>query len=270
MKRKKLLIILLTVLVFLSGAVLGVTSVYRIDEVVIEAHTISASAEEEAAVLKTRLLAAYKKQFTPSAKSDQAYAIVEDFPYFRITAVKKSYPNRLIVCVQEDEEVYAVAKTDETGATGEYYILNKEGTVLAIRQDYRNRADGGNNVLLTGLRVTGEKGETLTGDEGLSYLFPVCAKMDEQLQGIRRNIVSVEKMQGGTLDTARLKITTYEGVKIYINLPHVNTDEKATTAMETYFAITDDQRTRGVIAVTEVGGEVKAQYWDKDVFEEIA
>ncbi len=270
MKRKKLLIILLTVLVFLSSAVLGITSVYRIDEVVVEAQTISATAEEEAAALQTRLLAAYKKRFTPSAKADQAYAVVEDFPYFRITAVEKSYPNRLIVRVQEDDEVYAVAQTDEEGATGQYYILNREGTVLAIRENYYNRADGAQNVLLMGLNATGAKGETLTGDEGLSYLFPVCARLDEQLQGIRRNIVSVEKIQLGSLDTARLKITTYEGVKIYVNLPHQNTDEKATAAMDAYFALQDAQRTRGAIIVTEVEGVVKAQYWEKDVFDTAA
>ena len=47
MKIKNVLIIVLTVLVFLSGAVLGVSAVYRIDEVRVEAYTISEDAKTE-------------------------------------------------------------------------------------------------------------------------------------------------------------------------------------------------------------------------------
>ena len=68
MKGKKWLIIMLTVLVFLSGAVLGISSVYRIDEVLVDAKTISIEAEEEAVILQSRLTETYKKRFTTSAK----------------------------------------------------------------------------------------------------------------------------------------------------------------------------------------------------------
>ncbi len=267
MKAKKIWIILLTVLVFLSSAVLGVSSVYRIDEVTVVKSTISSAADAEAEELRTRLLAAYEKQFSPSAKADEAYAIVEDFPYFRITAVEKAYPNRLIVHVAEDDEVYAVP---DVGGSGNYYILNKEGTVLGIRQDYNNRSDEtgrAKNVLLLGLNVTGNKGEALGGDDALSYLFSVCAKVDERLQGIRRNVVSVEKVQnGGSLETVTLKLVTYEGVTIYIHTPSEKTEEKATVAIEKYFSLEDGERTRGMIAVMEVDGVVSALYDDKDLF----
>ncbi len=269
MKRKKWLIILLTVLVFLSSTVLGVSSVYRIDEVLVEAKTISSFAEEEAEDLQERLLDAYKKQFTPFAKEEEAYAVVEDFPYFRITKIEKSYPNRIIVRVTEDDEVYAVADGNEEG---KYCILNKEGTVLGVREDYANRSDAtgkAQNVLIKGVSVSGKKGETLTGDDELSYLFNVCAKMDDLLNGIRRNIVSVEKIrQGSSEKTVTLKLTTYEGVCIYIQNPSEKAEEKATAAVEAYLTLADGERTRGMIAVTEVEGAVKALYSDKDVFEE--
>ncbi len=270
MKGKKWLIILLTVLVFLSGTVLGVSSVYRIDDVLVEAKTISQEAEREAVVLQKRLAEAYEKKFTPFAKEQEAYAIVEEFPYFIITSIERAYPDRLIVHVKEDEEVYALSCNDESG---NYYILNREGVVLGIRDNYSNRSDetgASKNVLLKGLSVTGEKGEKISGDESLSYLLSFCAKADERLQGIRRNIVTVEKIQKGvSADTVTLKLTTLEGVVIYVNTPSERAEEKAVAAVDCYLSLADGQRTRGMIAVAEVNGEIKAVHSDKDVFDKI-
>ncbi len=267
MKGKKWLIILLTVLVFLSGAVLGVSSVYRIDDVLVESKTLSKEAEVEAIALQKRLAEAYHKKFTPFAKEDAAYDVVEEFPYFIITSVEKAYPDRLIVHVQEDEEVYAVACADGVN----YYIINREGTVLGIRDNYSNRSDEtgeAKNVLLTGLTVTGEKGEKVTGDDSLSYMFAFCSKADEALQGIRRNIKSVEKIQRGvSANTVTLKLTTLEGVAIYVDTPSQRAEEKAVAAINAYLSLSDGERTRGMIAVAEVDGAIKAVHSDKDVFD---
>ena len=47
-----------------------------------------------------------------------------------------------------------------------------------------------------------EKGEKVTGDSTFSYLFDFCAKADEMLQGIRRNILTIEKIrEGSSADT---------------------------------------------------------------------
>ncbi len=270
MKGKKWLVILLTVLVFLSSTVLGVSSVYRIDAVLVDAKTISSFAEGEAVALQKRLVEVYDKQSTLFAKTDEAYAVVEDFPYFRITKVEKSYPNRLIVHVTEDDEVYAVADTVNEGT---YYILNKEGTILGVRDNYNNRSDTtgqSRNVLIKGITPSGKKGETLSGDDTLTDLFAVCKKVDELLQGIRRNILSVEKMQAsGSGSTVTLKFTTYEGVIIYIRSPKEQGVEKASVAIRAYLALDDAERTRGMLAVTNVQGEAKAVYSDKDVFDEM-
>lgn len=268
MKGKKWLIILLTVLVFLSGAVLGFSSVYRIDDVLVDSKTVSKEAEEEAIALQKRLTEAYKKKITPFAKEDLAYEIIEEFPYFIITSIEKAYPDRLIVHVQEDDEVYAIPCGDETG---NYYILNREGTVLGIRDNYNNRSDEtgkAKNVLLLGLTVTGEKGTKIAGDEALAYLLAFCTKADECLQGIRRNIVTVEKIQKGvSADTVTLKLVTVEGVVIYVDTPSQRAEEKALAAMEKYLSLLDGERTRGMIAVAEVDGEIKAVHSDKDVFD---
>lgn len=268
MKIKNVLIIVLTVLVFLSGAVLGVSAVYRIDEVRVEAYTISEDAKTEKLQLQQQLLAAYEKQSTFLADDTAARAVLEDFPYFRLLTFKRSYPNRIVVEVTEDAEVYAVACDGEQSA---YYILNAEGTVLGIREDYANRSDEtglGKNVLLSGVTVFGEKGKPLSGNGSLSYLFTFCKRADELLQGIRRNIISVEVRRGGSSEeTVMLKLTTCEGVNIYVNNPSQNAIEKAEKAINAYMGLGVGQRTRGMLTVTEVNGEIRAVYSDKDILD---
>ncbi len=276
MKAKKFLVILLTVLVFLSGAMLGFATVYRVDEVLVDALTISEEAETEAEELKARLLAAYEKQSIFSAEAAPAEVIVEDFPYFRIQKFEKAYPNRIVVQVTEDAEVYAIANE-----AGGYYILGVDGTVLGIRDEYYNRSDEtgmSNNLLVTGVTVSGEKGQKITGDESVSYLLAFCQKADALLNGIRRNISAIELKRGGSSEeTVTLKLSTFEGVTIYINNPSEQTERKAEIAINKYLGagndgLSDLERTCGMLLVTvsELTGEVQATYHDKDIIADAA
>ena len=54
MKKKNFLIIILTVLVFLSAAVLGVATVYRVSEVTVDVATVSKAAQAEAQANKVK------------------------------------------------------------------------------------------------------------------------------------------------------------------------------------------------------------------------
>ena len=271
MKAKKFLVILLTSLVFLAGAVLGVATVYRVDEICVEASTISDEAEAEAQDLQARLVAAYEKQSIFSAEATLAEEIIADFPYFRMSQFEKAYPNRIVVHVTEDVEVYAI----ENGA-GQYYILGGDGTVLGIRDEYSNRSDEtgkSNNLLVTGVSVTGQKGEIIRGDENVTSLLSFCQKVDGLLNGIRRNITAIELKKGGSSqETILLKLSTFEGVTIYINNPSVQTERKAEIAVNEYLGtgnvgLTDLQRTCGMLLVTvsDTTGDVQTTYHDKDI-----
>ena len=72
MAKKKFIIIILSVLLFLSATVLGVSSVYRVDEITVYAPVISKEAEEEAKELKNRLIQTYQKRSTLFADSEDA------------------------------------------------------------------------------------------------------------------------------------------------------------------------------------------------------
>ena len=135
MKAKKTLVIILTIVLFLSCAVLGFSSVFRIDSVQVNPVTISTEAKEEANQIQALLLEAYKADSTFTADDKKARDIVNDFPYFRFVSFQKSYPNRIVVEIVEDAEVYAVENVN-----GGFYILNADGTVLGVRDSYLNRS----------------------------------------------------------------------------------------------------------------------------------
>ena len=151
--KKSVLVIVLTAIVFLSSVFLGVATVYRVDAVLLETQIVTKQAEEEAAEIRQQLMQAYDKQSFFSVEDNAAKKIVAKFPYFRMVSFEKSSPNRIIVKIAEDEEVYAVPVQGQNSA---YYILNGDGAVLGIRENYVNRLDGENNLLISGFNATGE------------------------------------------------------------------------------------------------------------------
>lgn len=268
MAKKNLLIIILTALVFLAAAVLGVATVYRVDEVTVYAPVVSDEAKTEAATLKERLLEAYDKQSTLFADQAEADAVAKDFPYLRIVSFKKEYPNRLVFEVREDAEVYAAPVP---GKDGSYYILNADGVVLGERDDPTNRSTGGRNVILKGtesapLTVTGEKGKPLAGDDILPTLFSFAKAVNEKLDGIRRNVISIEVVRpASAAEQTLFKLATAEGVVLYVRNPAAKTAEKAARLVEEYAALGDKEKTAGVLLLYDNGEELGVYYGEEGI-----
>ena len=273
MRGKNVLKSKLTVLIFLSASVVGVTTVYRVSEVTVQAPVISSEAKTEAQALQNRLKDAYAQQSTFFVDEKLAQEIVADFPYFRITSFKRAYPNRLVVEVTEDAEVYGASF--ENG----YYILNAEGTVLGVRENYANRTDGSPNILLFGtpsLTLVGEKGEMLSGDSSLSAVFAFSSKMNElflvqetdgKARGIRGSVRSIEILRPVNTETEIMfKLTMTEGVCIYVRNPLSNTELKAEKAINAYLSLSDRQKLTGMLAVFDGETEIKTAYYEDLIF----
>ena len=260
--RKKWLVVLLTALIFISVAILGFATVYRVDSVTVNASVVSEAAEAEAQALQTRLTEAYKKEGILFADEEKAQEIIKEFPYFRITAFKKDYPNRLIVSIQEDAEVYAVAQENSPN----YYILGEDGTVLGIRETYINRLNGEENVLLKGLVATGEKGKTLSGDECIPSMLALCKGLSEGLEGIRKNVVSVEVYSRSP--ELIYCITMREGVRIYVGDPETNSAEKAKMAIDKYLSLSNEEKLTGRIMISDSTGSMVVVYSPIDDFQQ--
>lgn len=260
MRKKNVLVIVLTVLIFLSVAVLGVTTVYRVNTVSVRAPVVSEAAKAEAEELQKKLTAAYEKQSIFSANDELAKEIVLQFPYFNVTGFEKKYPNRLVVEVTEDAEVYALEAEN-----GQYYILSIDGTVLGIRENYKNRSDHADNLLISGLTATGGKGEALSGDSCIQTLFPFLEKVSNLLGGIRRNILSVQVLRPASAEEETVfKLTTREGVNVYVRNPASLSAQKAEMLIEQYTALSAEQKLKGMLIVSDVLGEVIYDYHQTD------
>ena len=260
--RRKILVVVLTILIFLSVGLLGFSTVYRVESVTVNATVVSDAARVEAQALQERLTEAYAKDGILFVDEEKAEEIIKEFPYFRITAFEKDYPNRLIVSVQEDAEVYAVAQENSSN----YYILGADGTVLGIRETYVNRLNGEENVLLKGLTAMGEKGKALSGDECISSMLLLCNSMSEKLNGIRRNVVGVEVYSRSPQLIYR--VTMREGVSIYVGNPKVNTEEKAKLAIDKYMSLSSEEKLTGRIMISDNTGTLVVVYSPIDDFQQ--
>ena len=254
--KKKFWVIILTILVFLSGALLGFATVFQVDDVVVEVSAISEDAKEEAQDIRAKLIKLYDKENIFFINEKKATDIVAEYPHFRVVSFKKDYPNRIMLSVTEDAEMYAVKKVD----TNEYFILGVDGTVLAIRETPDNRL-AGTNIVIEGLSVSGDKGSKLIGDARLNVILSFCNQMSERMNGICDNIEKVVV----TKNAPQLCLYTHEGVKIYVANPEKSTLIKADKIAEKYLQLSDEERLVGCILGTDNGEEVFVDYQKEDI-----
>ncbi len=259
MHKRNVIAILLTAVVFIAAAVLGVYSVYRVDAVTLNVSVVSAVAREEADALQKNLLARYEDESIFSVDEGAAEEEFAAFPYFRMISFRRQYPNRLVIEATEDAEMFAVERGEDS-----YYILGADGTVLGIRSDVANRSDGADNVVVTGLSAAGERGEILGGDECIPALLALCKEADALFGGLRSNLVSVEVSKPtSSYEDISFCLTMREGVKAYIRNPLTLTREKAAAFAAFYIGLEADERLGGRIEVTDDAlepGQVRVSY----------
>lgn len=257
--RKKVIVILLTALLFLSMTISGIATVYRVDGVSVKTSFVTQEAISEAETLRCRLEKAYEKTSIFSVNEGKAQEIIKEFPYFRITDFRKVYPNKLVLEICEDIELYAVEADG-----GQYYILGEDGVTLDIRDNPLNRLTKTENVLLKGLTVTAENGVLPTGDACFASVMEICNKISYLLGGIRGNVTRVEVFSRSP-ETIYV-LTMREGVRVYIGNAKEMTLEKAERAVGEYLALSSEQKLSGRLVISDVNGELYATYAVKDEF----
>ena len=238
MKAKKIITIVLTVIVFFTAAFLGVSAVYRVEEVTLVVENVSSPALEEAEALRTVLEEAYLKKSTIKADDAAAKSAFENFAYFRLTGFEKDYPGRLVITATEDAEVYAVANG------GNYVIYSGDGTKLSVRDSVKNRADGTDNLLVT------SQTENLAAHFETSSVFLFLKTLDALFGGIRGNVAKAELVRRAELEWVRVYFK--EGVQAAIYFPEEKAVEKANALYECYTnGLTVAERTAGFVAVSK-------------------
>lgn len=238
---KKTITILLTALLFCAFSALGVDSVFRVDEVALEINAVSEEAQVEATSLKEELLSVYKRNSIFSAKASDAEEVFADFPYFRLTDFSKAYPNKLVVEVTEDAEVFALQSEDE------YFILGLDGTILSKRANPNNRSDGQENVLLEGLIAIGEKGN-ICQDGNLQKALPLLNVLSNRFNGLRSNLTKIVYTKSGSIEIYTFYMR--EGLKIDVSRMDEFTVEKGEAIADKYLSMSDAERLSGWLVVT--------------------
>ena len=264
MQKKNVLIVILTVFVFLSATFLGVYSVYRVNFVTVNAPVVSTEAKDEAAQLQARLFEAYEGENIFATDETLAAEIFAEFPYFKMTSFEKELPNRIVIEAKEDVELFAVQKNENS-----YYILGADGMFLSERDSSINRSDNASNIIVKGVEIQANIGEIAENDECLAWLYSFCDTTSQLLGGIRKNVVQIDVIKSSvTIEQMMFKIYFKEGVVAYIHNPSTFTQTKAEKMIEQYLALSDSQRLRGMIPVTDNAQEVLVAYLKDDIFEE--
>ena len=260
MQKKNILIIILTTLIFLSVACLGIVSVYRVSFVTVNAPVVSQEAKAEAEELQKKLYQAYAEQNVFTVDESKAEEIFQEFPYFRMTSFKKQFPNRIVIEATEDVEVFAVENGENS-----YYILGADGTILGMRSTPVNRSDGANNIVIKGVQIQGKEGEIASNDECLPWLINLCQEMSKQLGGIRKNVLWLQVIRPtASAKQMMFKLQMKEGVVAYVDNPSSLTHSKAEKLVEKYINLSVSQRLRGMIAVTDDMKNVIVDYAQDD------
>lgn len=258
--RKKLWTILLTIFVFLSGAILGVSTVYRVKDVTVNVAYVTEDARLKGEILQQKLQEAYEEECTFFVNKKAAEEILKEYPYFRLSGFEKSYPKRLVLEVTENAEMYAIE-----GLSGkEYYILSGDGIVLEVRDNPHNPLNGEENVVMKGLNVKATRGEAPQGDKCFAPMLAVCNELSKQLNGIRSNVVSIEVVRSSP--EVILRVVTREGVKLYFSSPDKLTAEKVAEAVQCYTGLSDEEKLMGRILLVENHGEIFSSYSAVDEF----
>lgn len=260
MQKKNVLVIILTALVFLSAACLGVVSVYRVNFVTIHAPVISEEAKEEVSLLQNKLFEAYEGENIFSTDDTIGKEIFEQFPYFKMTSFVKEYPNRIVIEATEDIELFAVQKDENS-----YYILGADGMVLSERNSSVNRSDNADNIVVTGVEISAKIGEIANNDECLPWLYSFCDTTSRFLGGIRKNVTAIEVLRPTVVNAEMMfKIYFKEGVVAYVRKPSVYTQDKARMLIEQYENLSDSQRLRGMIVLSDNGENAIVDYFQDE------
>ncbi len=254
---KKIVTILLTLVLFLTATVLGVTSVYRVEKLDLNIRFVSEDAKAEAESLRLELIKLYEKESAFTVEAETAENTFVNYPYFRMTNFKIEYPNKLVIEAIEDAEVFSVKNGEE------YYILGLDGTVLSVRETPQNRSDKKDNVAIEGMEVAGVKGQRCIGEK-INGILPLLKELSLRFNGLRSNLVSVEyQLLGGTIE--QYNLLTREGVVIRVRQAKEFVEEKAEKIANVYTSLKDDERLKGSIYAASGDGNTTVVYYPSEI-----
>ena len=245
MKRQKILVAVISVVLFLAALLLGANTVFSVSRIDIAFGVSSPQARAHSLALQRTLEEEYLGENIFFVQRDRVTAAFDGYPYLSVISFEKSYPDKLVLSVEEKLESYAAAVEEESGTV--FYMLSADGSVLRKSAENKNNVDGGENFRIEGLRYSASDG--FSSDGNFRTVLEICARLDEAAGGIRTAFASLAVSSDAT--GTELTVYTREGVEIRVGDPASHTEEKIGKALEMYLALEDKDKLFGYITVRD-------------------
>ena len=213
---------------------------------------VVASLDDEAAAIQDSLEEDYSgKSFLFFKEEDVEETVAETGGgYLELTSFWKVFPSTIRMTVVEK---YEWLTFEEDGA---YCTIDEDGLVLAVKDTAENNI-AGDNAVVYGLHFTEkEAGAYLVPDDDSAEMFALLTEIygyfDEELEGARSNISSIEFDTLGTGSSAYLLVTVRmrEGVTVCLVNPGTETESRISETAACYTNLSDLERLRGYIWCT--------------------
>ena len=128
MKRQKILVAVISVVLFLAALLLGANTVFSVSRIDIAFGVSSPQARADSLALQRTLEEEYLGENIFFVQRDRVTAAFDGYPYLSVISFEKSYPDKLVLSVEEKLESYAAAVEEESGTV--FYMLSADGSVL--------------------------------------------------------------------------------------------------------------------------------------------
>lgn len=247
MKRKKNLVMVVSVIVFVCVLLLGINTAFSVSRIEASFALFSDEAKDDSRELQDILEENYEGKLLFFLNTEKVTEHFSEYPYLTVTEIKKVYPNRLLISVEEKKEQYAFVSQTAEGVS--YYITDSAGVFLRESSDNENNADGGANFIISGLSKTGNE-QQFSADENYNTVMNICKILDERTGGIR---TCLQSLQVTVNPDSSVEITLYtiEGVTIYLDNPANLLEKKTNAAMDVYLGLSDANKLYGRIIITD-------------------
>lgn len=238
MKYKKILTFV-TSMIFLSALIFCTVMATKIAEIDVDANTITNSNENVLAVTTSVLEKYENKNIVFLNSKTVASKIEQSSSYVKVLSVKKVFPNKLKVVIEEREELFCIQYNDE------YFALDSELKVLSKKQSNQNNVDGYKNLLFK-FNIADFDENSLSVNKTLNFydneISSIINALSEKISARRLNVSSVEFISGSLgASVKRLVFTMTEGVKITIT----NYDERLVDKIDCLLNFYDDLDNKG-------------------------
>ena len=254
MKYKRLLL-LFTSFIFLTAVIISSLFIFKIAEISIIATQIQSSNENILTKTESELEKYKDKNIIFISKKSIVEEIKGLSNYIKVLDVKKSYPNKLIVKIEERREVFAI-KTEKG-----FYMVDGEFSVLRFSEANLNNIDLLKNVELI-VNIADYESSLLS--EGNTFKFNdlninnTMLSIIEFVKARRENInsITVNVRSDGMLNRF-LVFKMIEGVEIQIDKADEFTNEKLNALFNYYEALDNKSYTQKKYVTRLATGEIK-------------